>query len=69
MKTLNHIYEIKWNNNFIIINSENEIKLSKKLRIIIYMIEYLKEITQNKKDVKIILIITYEMDGKILRVQ
>ena len=74
MKTLNYIYEIKWNNNFIIINSEDEIKLSKKLKIIIYMIEYLKEITQNKKDVKIYLILSrlekfFPKDSKIMGIK
>lgn len=74
IETLNYIYEIKWNNNIIIIKSENEIKISKKLKIIIYMIEYLKEITQDNKNVKIYLILSrlekkFPKDSKIMGIK
>jgi hypothetical protein len=74
MKTLNYIYKIKWGDNIIIINSEDEIKLSKKIKIIIYMIEYLKEKTQNNKNVNIYLVLSrlekkFPKNSKVMGVQ
>ena len=57
METLHDIYEIKWNNNFIIIKT-NEAINHKYIKIIISIIEYLKEKAHNNKDVKIFLVLS-----------
>ena len=74
MKSLNIIYQIKWNDNMIIINTENEIDLNNRIKIIVYIIEYLKEKTQNYKNVKIYLVLSrleklFPKDNKVMGVR
>jgi hypothetical protein len=74
MKKLNIIYKISWNNNLIILFTENEINLLKRVKIIVYIIEYLKEKTQNNKNVKIYLVLSslekqFPTDTKIMGVK
>lgn len=58
MKTLNTIYKIKWDNNLIIIKTHETIDLMRRIKIIVFMIEYLKEKTQNNKKITIFLILS-----------
>ena len=58
MKTLTIIYKIEWDNNLIIIYTKDKIDLLKRIKIIVFMIEYLKEKTQNNKDVTIYLVLS-----------
>lgn len=74
MKELNNIFKITWNNNFIIINSNKNIKINNRIKLIIFIIEYLKEKTNNNKDIKIYLILSrlekyFPLDSKIIDVQ
>ena len=58
MKTLDIIYKIEWNNNLIIIYAEDKIDLLNRIKIIVFIIEYLKEKTQNNKNVTIFLVLS-----------
>lgn len=55
---LNYFYEITWDNNLIVINTINEIEQFKRIKVIVYMIEYLKQETKNNKNVRIYLILS-----------
>ncbi len=48
MTNLTSMYEVKWNNNFIIFNTSNEIDILKRIKVMIYIIDYLKQKTKNK---------------------
>jgi len=74
MKTLNYIYKIEWNNNLIIIITEKEKDFTKRIKIIIHIIEYLKEKTGNNKNVKIYIVLSrlkkyFPTDAKIMKVE
>lgn len=74
MKTLKYIYKIQWNNNLIIIITEKEKDFTKRIKIIIHIIEYLKEKTGNKKDVKIYIVLSrlekyFPTDTKKMKVE
>ena len=74
MKNLNIIYRISWNNNFIILISENKLDLTNRIKFIIYIIEYLKIKTNNNKIIKIYLILSnlkkkFPIDSKIMGVK
>jgi len=74
LKNLNIIYKITWNNNFIILFSENEFKLLNRIKIIVYIIEYLKIKTNNNKNIKIYLILSnlkklFPVNSKIMGVK
>ena len=74
MKKLTVIYKISWNNNLIILFTENEIDLLRRIKIIVFIIEYLKEKTQNNKKVKIYLVLStlekqFPTDTKIMGIK
>jgi hypothetical protein len=74
LKNLNIIYKITWNNNFIILISENEFELFNRIKIIVYIIEYLKVKTNNNKKIKIYLILSnlkklFPVNSKIMGVK
>jgi hypothetical protein len=60
LKNLSVIYEIKWDNNIIIIQTTDNdfINIRKRLRIIIYMIEYLKKMSEYSDNIYIYLVLT-----------
>jgi len=59
MKNLNYIYKIEWGeDNMIIINTNNEIESNVYIKILIYMIEYLKYKSQDNKKITIYLILS-----------
>ena len=74
MQNLNNIFKITWNNNLIIINTEEDIKINNRIKLIIFMIEYLKEKTNNNKNIKIYLILStlekkFPLDSNIMDVK
>ena len=74
MKCLNNIFKITWNNNSIIIITEEEIKINNRIKLIVFIIEYLKQKTNNNKDVKIYLILSrlekkFPLNSKIMGVK
>jgi hypothetical protein len=74
MKTLNYIYKIEWENNLIIIITDREEDFKKRIKIIIHIIEYLKEITQNNKNVIIYLVLSrleknFPIDTKVMKAE
>lgn len=74
MKSLNNIFKIKWNNNLIIIITNEEIKINNRIKLIIFFIEYLKHKTNNNKDAKIYLILSrlekkFPLESKIMDVK
>ena len=74
IKNLNFIYKITWDNNFIILITENKINLYNRIKIIVYIIEYLKIKTNNNKNVKIYLILSrlekkFPVNSKIMGVK
>jgi len=74
MKDLKVIYKISWNDNFIILISYNEVDLYNRMKIIVYIIEYLKIKTNNNKNMKIYLILSrlekkFPVESKIMGVK
>ena len=59
LDNMNNLLIFKWNNNFILLKTYNITNiLIKKIKILIYIIEYLKKKYNYKKNLKIILILT-----------
>jgi len=72
MKTLNIIYKIQWGENLIIIITDQKKDYSKRLKVIIHIIEYLKEKIRNNKNVTIYLVLSrlekmFPTDTKIIK--
>jgi hypothetical protein len=74
MNDLKVIYKISWNDNFIILISYNEFDLHNRMKMIVYIIEYLKVKTNNNKNMKIYLILSnlekkFPVESKIMNVK
>jgi len=74
MNDLKVIYKISWDENFIILISYNEFDLYNRMKILVYIIEYLKVKTNNNKNMKIYLILSslekkFPVESKIMGVK